>query len=230
MNNFTRNITRTMRPSAALIAYVCEDYYNKEYYLEIRKINKDGLMGTAKPVSHKFVQSLIENFSTNALSIPHGEIPEGLLYADVRQGKYVWNLPSCRRYLYFKSNLNIPNGEYCLPSLVWVVEHNSLSMFAYKAKRLTPNTQLYAAPFFNVSSKDGKVCLGSARLKLPEKLTFVNYIKYWEDKFFLSEFTHILGTSPVKNNLVIVFKNSVNSFDNNELIPVKKLKLKNLLK
>ena len=230
MNRFTSEITRTMQPTAALIAYTCNEGYNNSYYLECRKINKDGLMGAAKPVSLKFVQSLIENFSASASSIPHGEIPEGLLYADVRKEKYVWYLPPCQKYLYFKSDLNIPNGKYCLPGLVWSIERNSLSLFAYKAKRLTLKTQLYSAPFFNVNSKDGNVCFGNASLKPPENLTFNNLLKFWEDKFFLSEFSHILGGNPINNNLVTVIKNSVNSFDSNELKPVKKLILKNLLK
>ena len=228
MNRFTRELTRTMQPKAALIAYICDDGYSNNYYLECRKIGKDGLMGAAKPVSLKFIQSLIENFSESASSIPHGEIPEGLLYADNRKEKYVWHHSPSKKHLYFKDNLNIPNGKYCLPALVWSIEHNSLSLFAYKAKRLTASTQLYSAPFFNVNSTDGKVCFGNANLKLPENLTFQNFIKFWEDKFFLSEFTHILGSNPIKNNLVTVFKNSVNSFDNRELKPVKKLILKNL--
>ena len=230
MNRFTREITRTMQPTAALIAYTCNDGYNNNYYLECRKIGNDGLMGAANPVSLKFIQSLIENFSESASSIPHGEIPEGMLYADLRKEKYVWHHPPCKKYLYFKSDLSIPNGKYSLPALVWSIEHNSLSLFAYKTKRLTPNTQLYAAPFFNVNSTDGKVCFGNASLKPSEHLTFQNLIKFWEDKFFLSEFTHILGSNPIKNNLVTVIKNSVNSFDNNELFPIKKLNLKNLLK
>ena len=74
------------------------------------------------------------------------------------------------------------------------------------------------------------VCLGNASLKMPENITFQNFIKHWENKFFLSEFSQILGNNPVRSNLVLLFKNSVNSFDSGELLPVKKMKLKNLLK
>jgi PRTRC genetic system protein B len=162
--------------------------------------------------------------------VPHGELPKGMLYVDTREEKYVWHHPPCRKRLYFKSGLNIPNGEYSIPGLVWKVSGQSLYLFAYRAKRITPETRLYSAPFFNVNPNGGSVCLGNARLKLPENLTFHNFIKFWEDKFFLSEFTHILGSNPVRNNHVTVLKNSVVSFDCEELIPVKKLKLKNLLK
>jgi PRTRC genetic system protein B len=131
--------------------------------------------------------------------------------------------------LYFRHDLKIPNGEYSLPGLVWMVNNESLSLYAYRAKHPAPDTQLYKAPFFNVYH-DGSVCLGNASLKLPENITFQNFIKHWENKFFLSEFSQILGNNPVRSNLVLLFKNSVNSFDSGELLPVKKMKLKNLLK
>jgi PRTRC genetic system protein B len=232
MNNLTKEISRLMQPTAALIVYYCDDsYLRRNYYLELRNINKSGLMEAGKPVSLNFIQSLTDNFSIkSSSSAPHGEIPKRLLYADVREGKYVWySLPGIK-YMYFKSDLNIPNGEYCLPGLVWMVAGKSLYTFAYRSKRLKPCTQLFSAPFFNVRPNDGSVCLGNAKLEQPENLNFLNFLKFWEDKFFLSEFSHILGSNPVRNNLVTVIKNSVTSFDSKELIPIKKMKLKNLLK
>ena len=129
----------------------------------------------------------------------------------------------------FPNGFKIPNGEYSLPGLVWMVRGESLYMYAYTVKRLTPDTKLFSAPFFNVRPDDGSVCLGNAKLELPENINFHNFIKFWEDKFFLSEFSHILGQNPVRSNLVTVIKNSAVSFDNKELLPVKKKKLKNLL-
>ena len=220
-----------MQPAAALIAYTFEgEYRHREYYLELRSIGKDGLMGAGKPVNVKFIRLLMENFSAVSPSVPHGELPKGMLYADVRAGKYVWYRPPCRKYLYFSSVLNIPNGEYSLPGLVWTVRDESLYMFAYRAKRLSSGTQLYSAPFFNVRPCTGSVCMGNAKSHLPEILTFNGFIKYWEDRFFLSEFSHILGSNPTRNNLILVLKKSVHSFDRDELTPVKKLKLKDLLK
>jgi PRTRC genetic system protein B len=229
MNRLTRKITETMQPTSALIVYTYDEDYRRNYYLELRSIDKNGLMGAGKPVSTKFIQSLIENFSAETSSVPHGEIPGNLLYADVRKEKYVWHSPPCRKLLYFNNDLNIPNGEYYLPGLVWILNKSALTMFAYRAKRLTPNARLYSAPFFNVNTGNGSVCLGNTKLELPEEMTFRQFIKYWEDKFFLSEFTQILGSNPTQNNLVLVIKNSVTRFDNDELLPVNKLKLKDLL-
>ena len=231
MNKLTKELTRIMQPAAALIVYLCEDdYLRRDYFLELRKINKNGLMEAGKPVSMNFIQSLTNSFSVKSISsAPHGVIPEKLLYADIRQEKYVWHTPPCRKYMYFRHDLKIPNGEYSLPALVWIVKGESLYIHAYTAKRLTPDTQLFSAPFFNVRPDDGSVCLGNAKLELPENINFHNFIKFWEDKFFLSEFSHILGQNPVRSNLVTVIKNSASSFDNKELLPVKKMKLKNLL-
>jgi PRTRC genetic system protein B len=231
MNKLTKEITLSMHPVAALIAYCSEnDYGRKEHYLEFRNISKNGLMGAGKPVSTCFIRSLTESFSVKSTSIPHGEIPKGMWFADTREEKYIWHRPPCRKQMYFKKDLNIPNGTYCIPALIWMVKRETLYLFAYRSKRLSSDTQLYAAPFFNVRANSGDVCLGNAKLKKPDDLTFLNFLNYWEAKFFLSEFSHLLGSNPTKHNLVLVIKNSIDVFDNEELKPIKKLKFKDLMK
>ena len=218
-----------MHPVAALIAYCSEDgYCRKEHYLEFRGINENGMMGVGKPVSQKFIQSLTEGFAVKSSSIPHGEIPKVMRFADTREEKYIWHRPPCRKYMFFKKDLNIPNGTYCIPGLMWMVRGEQLYLFAYRSKRLSSGTRLYSAPFFNVNSVSGNVCLGNAKLKKPEILSFENFIKYWEDKFFLSEFSQLTGGNPTRTNLVLAVKNSTEKFDDTELRPIKNLKLKNL--
>lgn len=63
---------------------------------------------------------------------------------------------------------------------------SSLSIYAYKDKKLTEKTELYAAPFFNVTGAN--VCLGSAKIDKPRDLTYKNLLEYWEKKFWLTEF------------------------------------------
>jgi PRTRC genetic system protein B len=151
-------------------------------------------------------------------------------YTDTREEKYIWHRPPCRKQMYFKKDLGVSNGTYAIPGLVWMVKRETLYLFAYRSKRLSSDTQLYAAPFFNVRANSGDVCLGNAKLKKPKVLTFLNFLKFWEDKFFLSEFSHLLGSNPTKHNLVLVMKKSVEEFDNEELKPIKNLKFKDLLK
>lgn len=222
-----------MKPMAALIAYTCEDEYrHNEYYLECRKIDNRSLMGAGKPVSQKFIRTLADGFYGEASSTPHGMLPARMLYSDTRKGneKYVWYSPPEKKVMYFKTGLNIKNGEYCIPVLIWLVKNDALCLFAYMSKRVTPVTRLYAAPFFNVSPTDGHVCLGNAKLNVPENPSYQNLITYWEDLFFLSEFSHILGSNPTVNNLVLVIKKSINEFDYDELVPIKKLKLKDIIR
>jgi len=231
MNKLTKEITRSMHPVAALIAYCSEDEYGrKEHYLEFRNIRENGMMGAAKPVSFQFIQSLTERFALKSSSVPHGVIPKEMLFADIREEKYIWHRPPCRKFMYFKKELNIPNAAYCIPGLVWMVQREHLFLFAYKSKRLSSNTQLYAAPFFNVNPGNGSVCFGNAKLRKPEILDFENFIKYWENMFFLSEFSHVIGGNPTKQNLALVIKKSTDVFDHEELKPVEKLKFKDLLK
>jgi PRTRC genetic system protein B len=231
MNKLSKEITLSMHPVAALIAYCSEiEYRSKEFYLEFRNISKNGTMGAGKPVSLQFIQSLAESFSVKSASSPYGEIPNELWFADTREEKYIWHRPPCKKHMYFKKDLNVPNGTYAIPGLVWMVKRETLYLFAYKAKRLSSDTQLYAAPFFNVRANSGDVCLGNAKLKKPEDLTFLNFLNYWESKFFLSEFSHFLGSNPTRHNLVLVMKKSTDEFDNEELMPIKNLKFKDLLK
>ena len=131
MNKLTQEITRSMHPTAALIAYQTENEYgSKEHYLEFRNIGDNGRMGAGKPVSLQFIQSLAESFSVKSTSIPHGEIPKMMWYADTREEKYIWHRPPCRKQMYFKKDLNVPNGTYAIPGLVWMVKRESLYLFA----------------------------------------------------------------------------------------------------
>lgn len=80
-----------------------------------------------------------------------------------------------------------------------------MSIYAYKDEELTEKTELFAAPFFNVTGAD--VCLGSAKIEKPKDLTYDRLLEYWEKKFWLTEFSHLGGNgNPTKSNLVLVTK------------------------
>jgi hypothetical protein len=123
--------------------------------------------------------------------------------------------------MYFRSTLNIEDGEYAVPGLIYDTCGERLDIYAFSEEKPAMDSVLYKAPLFNVSQE--RVCLGNARINFPDNPTFMEYINYWEKKFWQSEFSH-LGSdgNPTKNNLVIVTKNSTETFDCNELIPLKK--------
>ena len=88
--------------------------------------------------------------------------------------------------MFFKEALKIENAEYHLPGIVYAAEESHLNVYAYKDRELTDNTELYAAPFFNVTG--ASVCLGSAKIEKPKDLTYAKLLEYWERKFWLTEF------------------------------------------
>lgn len=232
MNKLTRQITTLLQPKAALIAYQSDDTYSmNNYYLEVRSIDNEGVMGEGMPVTYDFMNTIASSFSEMNTGVPYGIIPSNLLFADSRKGneKYVWYNPPQKRMMFFVEKLSIDNDLYNMPGVVYVVERNMLSIYAYKSNLPNLDTDLYKAPFFNVSI--AKVCLGSSTIPHPQNPTYEEFMQYWEKRFWLTEFSH-LGTegNPTDSNLVIVTKAARNEdFNLKELIPLN-LKLKKLLK
>lgn len=231
MNEITRKIHKLFKPKAALIAYECGEGYNKDYYLELHSINESGRMGAAVPVSYDFMNALVENYTADACGTPHGLVPENMLLCDTRRGhdRYVWWNAPRRRRMFFKDSLNIADGEFGVPGVVYDAKSDGLAVYAFKGTRPDMDDTLYRAPFFNVTV--ASVCLGNAPLNLPSDPSFTDLVGCWERRFWMSEFSHLGGgNNPTKNNLVIVTENARNkSFDNEELIP-HNMKLKDLLK
>lgn len=231
MNKLTEQLKSLYRPKAALIAYQGENSINNEYFLELRPIDSNGVMGEAIPVTYEFMNEIAANFSEAHNGIPTGILPENLLFADTRKGheKYIWSNPARKRMMYFIPNLGIENAEYNVPGIVYIAKESSLAVYAYKDKKLSDKTELYAAPFFNTSKES--VCLGVAKLKKPSNPAYSGLLEYWEKKFWLTEFSHLgSGGNPTKNNLVLVTKAAKDEkFNLDELKPVNK-KLKDILK
>lgn len=231
MNKLTEQIKSLYRPKAALIAYQGENRTSDRYFLELREIDDSGIMGEAMPVTYDFMNEITVNYSEAHNGTPSGIIPGNLLFADTRKGseKYIWSNPPQKRRMYFIPDLGIENAEYHVPGIIYVAEESTLAIYAYKDKKLSDNTELFAAPFFNTSTVS--VCLGAAKLKKPTNPAWLDLLEYWEKKFWLTEFSHLGGGgNPTKNNLVLVTQASKDKdFNLNELKPVNK-KLKDILK
>lgn len=229
MNKITTQITAMMQPKAALIAY--ENSEEKNYFLELRTIDNNGKMSEGMPVTYEFMNAIAENYSEIHSGTPFGIIPSNLLYADSRKGheKYVWYNPPQRRMMYFKQSLNVENAEYNLPGVVYVTTNDRLDIYAYKGDKPEERTELFAAPFFNVTG--ASVCLGSTKLEKPTNPTYTDLLEYWEKRFWLTEFSHLGGgNNPSVSNLVLVTKAAHNApFNLEELKPLGKT-LKNILR
>ena len=235
-NELTRKLRTLLHPKAALVVYArendCHDVYDNCYFIEVRDIDENGMMGEGRPVTVEFMNELARGYSERHSATPYGRIPSNLLWCDPRKGneKYIWYNPPRKRMMFFKETLKIENAEYHLPGIIYAAGDNHLDVYAYKDRELTDKTELFAAPFFNVTG--ASVCLGAAKIEKPKNLTYANLLEYWERKFWLTEFFHLGGHgNPTKSNLVLVTKAARDKpFELDELRPLNNMKLKDILK
>lgn len=229
-NKLTKQINTMLHPRAALIA--CSTDGGDMHFLEVRSINENGEMSEGRPVTVEFITELIKGYSERHSSTPHGRIPPNMLWSDTLKGneKYIWYNPPQKRMMFFKDSLKIENAEYNLPGVIYEVRDERMNIYAYIDKELTAETDLYAAPFFNVTG--ASVCLGFAKIDKPTEMTYDKLLEYWEKKFWLTEFSHLGGGgNPTKSNLVLVTKAAKDApFNLKELKPLRKLKLKDILR
>lgn len=233
MSKTVRRITEVYKPFAAIIAYMTgeDDGNDTGYYLEKRNI-RNGKMGVGKPLSQKMLASIIKKVQATSDQLDlgmYGRMPSNVLYCDVRvdRDKLVWYHEPEERNVFFSEGVNIPNGRMKVPGLVYVVERGKMRLFAFKGKH--PTDKLFHAPFMNT---DNSVCLGNAKVEKPEERTFENVIAYWEKMYWNSEFSHILGSNPIKGNLAVLTKELIETgkpFPTDVLVPVN-VKLSNLLR
>lgn len=232
-DNVNDIVRQQLIPRMALVVYQNEDTNN--IYIESHRINEKGRMLAGCPLTLRCITELVESFSIEQSNIPHGKIPGNILYSDTRKGheRYLWYNPPQERMMFFSKNLNINDGKYHLPGIIYDTNGENLDVYAFKEELPQADSLLYKAPLYNVTGQ--KLCLGNAKTGFPDNLTFDSYMMYWEKKCWLSEFSHLGGSvNPTKSNLVTVTKNSVKSFNTDELLPFEKngkpLTLKDLLK
>ena len=126
MNELTKQLQEIMVPKAALIAYEYQEshYASGSHYLELRPINKKGRMEAGIPVTYEFMDSLVESYSDGNRRIPHGWLPPNMLWCDTRRGheSYVWYNPPGKRRMFFKNDLNIGDGMFHVPGVIYLIK------------------------------------------------------------------------------------------------------------
>lgn len=235
MSKITDILQQVYKPFCAIIAYKAEKGASSEemFYLEQHSILKDGSMGAGKPLKKKTLVDMMSVLSKSNAQIDssiYGAIPDNVLYCDTRIGreKLVWYHKPEERFLFFKDDLDIPNGAMVVPGLVYAVQNKKLAVYAFKGNK--PKSNLFFAPFMNTT--DTYVCLGNSKVAFPEERTFENIMEYWENMFWKSEFSHILGENPCLGNLSTITKDCIlnkTPFPQDMLRPTSK-KLNDLLK
>lgn len=76
--------------------------------------------------------------------------------------------------MFFKESLHIENAEYNLPGVIYEVRDERMNIYAYIDNELKPETELYAAPFFNVTGQAS--VLARQRLTNRQRLPTTNYL------------------------------------------------------
>lgn len=217
MNQDTYALTEQYIPERAIIVYKTpQDSYENSYYLESHKIDKNGKLLEGNPLTEKTLSDIAKNFVVvqDSFIFSDGLLPDHLIFFDNRVGeqKFAWYRAPEKKMLYFSNQLNIKSGLAWVPGLLYVVNNGFLNVYSLNAKkRPTEATKLKRAPFHNVDD-EGSVCLGNAKVKKPSINTIASHIKYWEDMFWLSEFSHIHGVkSPTKKNINTLWKSLINT-------------------
>lgn len=237
-NERTELLASTFKPEISIVVYKSD----KEYYLESHNISDDGQVMEGKPLQQQTLQAMVDVFFDERKNMATftGLIPENLLAMDLLPGgnyRMIWYRPAETRVMHFASQLKLKTGKTNVPAMIYKAERNSLDVFALnKSERPKDKTKIYIAPFFNVSD-EGDVCLGDAKVQKPKEKTYAAIMKYWEDLFWLSEFTHINGDDKkTKTDLYKLWKRLLASKGRlkweslDELKPLRSWTLQNILR
>ena len=238
INDITQDFGTLYRPKSALI--FCETKgSNTDVYVEHFDMDSNGNPINAHPLTIKEANVLAKALQTEkeknkAFLKPNGILPTNILHINpnAEKGTVLWYTKAKQRQLYFVDSLQIPNGKAQVPPMLWKASKNGLSVFALLSdRRPTEKTKLYHTPYFNIY-EDGKVCMGTVSVDIKKSASVEEFIQDWEDYFFNSYFSHLLGKhNPIKGNCVNLWKDLVNTnnpFPKEVLKPNNKT-LKNLL-
>ncbi|MFD2289172.1 PRTRC system protein B [Pedobacter petrophilus] len=237
LNDISQNFGTLYHPKSALVFYETTGA-NADMYVEHFDMGRNGNPINAHPLTVKEANVLAKSLQTDeeknkAFLKPKGILPTNILHINPSEkGTVLWYTKAQQRQLYFVNGLGIPNGKAQVPSMLWFANKNSLSVFALaNDRRPTEKTLLHYAPFFNVY-ENGNVCMGTVNIDIQNSASVEEFIQAWENYFFNSYFSHLLGNyNPINGNCVTVWKDLIGSdkaFPKEVLKPNNKT-LKNLL-
>jgi PRTRC genetic system protein B len=219
MNNavdITEDFGTLYHPKSALVFYESKGLA-KEVYVEHFDLDRNGTPINVHPLTEREAEALAKALTTekqkqSAFLKPVGILPTTILHINPSRdkGAVIWYTKSQKRPLYFIDGLGIPSGQGFVPPMIWQADKNSLRVFAlFGNSRPTEKTPLYYAPFFNIY-EDGRVCMGSVTISIKSSACVEEFTKAWEDYFFNSYFSHLMGeNSPVNGNCVSLWKDLV---------------------
>ena len=215
-NDITASFGTLYHPKSALVFYEANGTDN-DIYVEHFDMDKNGSPINAHPLTEREANALAKSLQTEknkdkAFLKSNGILPTNILHINPNtdKGAVLWYTKGQERQLYFVNDLNIPSSMAYVPPMVWYANKNSLWVFALASdRRPTEKTPLYFAPFFNIY-EDGRVCMGSVTISIKNSASVEEFIGAWEDYFFNSYFSHLLGNnSPINGNCVHLWKDQI---------------------
>lgn len=216
--DITHDFGTLYHPKSALVFYE-SNTLDKEVYVEHFDMDKNATPINAHPLTEREAGALAKALTTekqkqSAFLKPVGILPTTILHINPSRdkGAVLWYTKAQKRPLYFIEGLGIASGQGFVPPMIWQADKNSLRVFAVLSnRRPTEKTPLYYAPFFNIY-EDGRVCMGSVSIEIKESACVEEFTKAWEDYFFNSYFSHLMGeNSPVKGNCISLWKDLVST-------------------
>ena len=226
MNERTEMLLNTYKPELMFVLYKAQ---RDNFYIESHDILANGNVAEGKPLKQETLQAMIDVFYKENIQQSEitGVIPENiLLYKQLAGGNYkmVWYRPAEIRVLQFAPQLKLPCENVWVPAMLYFAQKSGLKVYAMGANtRPKENSKIFTAPFHNVNDGGG-VCLGNAKVAKPKQLTFYNVMKYWEDLFWLSEFTHLNGENKTVSAMDKVWKKMLTSKTKLKWSDIKELK------
>lgn len=236
MKDVTVDLQTYYHPVCALVVYKKEDASGSTY-VEHFDMDNNGNPINAHPLTVGEAKYLAKALRVDKRKEPflkaEGVLPTNVLHIDPRLGRVIWFTESAKRELLFIDSLEIPCGRANVPAMVWVADKHNLNVFALaKSQRPCNETQLYYAPFFNVSV-NGNVCLGTVQVGIKDSASLEEFISRWEQSFFNSYFSHLnTAHEIIRGNAVSLWKKLINSdepFPTHVLLPSAHGTLKDLI-
>lgn len=228
------DIETSFDPIMVISVFRAENYEGADhYYLEKRPVLSDGKLGAASPLKEETIRKIATAMAQQLTSTLHidGIISERIVTFSIMAGKerLMWYRKSGVANLYFTSDLGIPDKTYPVPNLLFDFKKGSaLMVYAYVDDVLTMDTELYLAPYPNISN--GSVCMGSAAVRWDGALSDKDIIRETEEKFFGSRFSHHTSENSLVKGNYQQFMLSLNGvFPTEKLIKTKK-RLKDVIR
>jgi PRTRC genetic system protein B len=239
MENITQQFGTLYHPKKAFVVYQPEDPKGKAY-IESYDMDRDGRPINAHPLTVRESTALANALNTSTelnyqYLKPAGLMPGQVLYLnpDIQRGYVIWHTPARTTGLLFQESLRIPNGKANVPAMVWKASLHELSVFAVKETGVFhPGTELYHAPFFNISAS-GQVCMGNVKLKIGRECRLEDFMSKWENAFYNSYFSHLFsGHSPVNGNIVQLWQSLIGTKKKfpEKVLKTNRLQIKHLIK